>query len=236
MTRSPSAAALLIALVGLASLALAPGTAAASEGSVPTEVRAYVEDGDLVERLADVYGPDAAGNGIDFDDTTETGEIHRVHVWTEAQLAGDDTETPIQLLNEWVVPISIGGEPVGLATFWINPDRVEPELARFDGDPDLAAALAEIGETEALVRDDGSSAWFALSEDDVVTPLVPGTSGLTEPIPLDEIALLPVPTSAPAASEPNTGLALALGVMVVLVVVIVVALLYPGWRDRRSRA
>jgi hypothetical protein len=209
--------------------------AAPAAASVPSEVQQYVTDGSLAARLADVYGPDAAGNGIDFDDTTKPGAVLRVNVWTADQLAGVDTDRPIEPLNEWVVPISVADAPVGIATVWINPDTVEPELANFEADAEAAAALAEIPAGASLVRDEGGSAWLALGADDTVYPLVPGSTGLSTPVPLDEVALIPPPGPVNVVpNEPNTGLGLAIGVVVVLLIVIVVALIVPG-RGRARR-
>src|SRR4051812_32119169 len=80
-------------------------TAAASVGSVPPEVTKYVSDGSLVERLNDLYGLDASGDGIDFDETTKPGPISRVWTRTDERLAGEPTEHPVELTNNWVVPI-----------------------------------------------------------------------------------------------------------------------------------
>lgn len=223
MTRHLRAVAAFAVVAALA----VPAAAHAADGSIPPEVHDYVDDGELVLRLADVYGPNHQGEGIDFDDTTTTGEIVRVHEWTPALLAGEDTDQPIQLVNEWIVPISIAEEPVGLAIVWINPDTVLPELASFDADPDLAVALSDIADTAALVHDGTSAAWFALDDDGILTPLVPGSTGLSTPVPLDDVALLAPPSAAPVPSEPDTGLALAIGVIAVLLVVIVVALVLP---------
>lgn len=218
--------------LGAVLVPLAPA-AAAPDGSVPAEVRAYVTSGDLVERLDDLYGLDAAGRGIDFDETTKTGAIVRVHGWTAALLAGEPTEHPVEMRNEWVVPVMIGDDPAGVATIWINPATVLPELASFDPDPALAAALAEVPDGAALVRDDASRAWLALADDGTVTPLWPGTTGLTTPVPLDEVAILPPETPAPAASDAEPGLGLAAGVVVVLLLVIVAALAFPALRRGR---
>ena len=122
MTRSPAprrgallrARAAIAAVIGLAAgalgLALVPaGAASASLGSVPAEVTAYVAGGGMVARLNDVYGPNASGTaGIKFDDTTKAGPISRVYEWTGDRLANHPTTHPVQLTNNWVVPIGAG--------------------------------------------------------------------------------------------------------------------------------
>src|SRR5690606_1251301 len=149
MTRFRSVLAVPLAVA----LVLAPAVAAHAEGSVPAEVATYVADGSLRAQLTDVYGLNAAGEGIDFDDTTTVGAIERVHVWSEAFRAGEETEHRVDLLNEWIVPVSIAEEAVGLATVWINPATVRPELASFTADPDLATALSEVPDGSSLVHD-----------------------------------------------------------------------------------
>ncbi|MEO5534032.1 MAG: hypothetical protein ABIR17_02745 [Pseudolysinimonas sp.] len=230
-------AAFLATLFALALMLLAPALTASADGSVPSEVASYATDGTLVAQLNDVYGPDAAGHGVDFDDTTKVGAISRVHVWSAALIAGQHTDHPIDLRNEWVVPITIGDAPVGLATIWINPASVRPELASFDADPDLAIALAAVPEGASVVRDDASRAWLALGADGIVTTLVAGSTGLSTPVPLDEIALLPAEGgSSTAADGGGSGVTLAVAVVVLLLLVIVVALALPGLLRRRKSA
>lgn len=224
----------LVALLVFAPAAAHAGGGARAEGSVPTEVAAYVTSGALVAQLNDVYGVNAEGDGIDFDDTTEPGVIERVHVWSAAQLAGEDTEHPLDLVNEWVVPISIDDAPVGIATIWINPATVDPELASFTADADLAAALSAIEKGSSLVRDVPNSAWLALDDDGTLTALVPGSTGLTTPVPLDEVALLPPSDAAPTAPDSGAGVGWAIAVVLFLLGVIVVVLIVPTLRTRRA--
>ncbi|MEO8528901.1 MAG: hypothetical protein ABI435_07465, partial [Pseudolysinimonas sp.] len=225
----------LAALLACASAVLAPALIANADGSVPSEVASYVADGTLVSQLNDVYGPDAAGHGVDFDDTTKVGAISRVHVWSAAQIGGQHTDHPIDLLNEWVVPITIADAPVGLATVWINPTTVRPELASFDADPDLATALAAVPEGASVVRDDASRAWLALGADGIVTTLVAGSTGLSTPVPLDEIALLPADGGLDTPTDDGrSGVAFAVAVVVLLLLVIVVALALPGILRKRK--
>jgi len=203
----------------------APGTAG-SLGSVPDEVEEYITEGDLLADLRDVYGLDASGErGTDFTDETETGEIVRVFAWTDDYLAGVDTEDVVRLLNEWIVPVLVDEEPVGLATVWIQPETVLPELAAFVPDPELATALSEVPAKASLVHDEGADAWFAL-EGDTLTPLVPGRSGLESPAPLDVVAIVP-PAEEAAPEATGTGVPIAAGAVVLLLAAIAIALLLP---------
>ena len=231
MPRLRSALAVPVALL----LALTPAALARAEGSVPSEVAAYVADGSLVAQLNDVYGVNAAGEGIDFDDTTKPGTIERVHVWSDELRAGVETDHPVDLLNEWVVPVTIADAPVGLATIWINPATVLPELASFDDDADLATALSAVPDGASLVHDIESAAWLALADDGTLTPLVAGSTGLSTPVPIDDVAILPAAAVPPsAAGDPGTGVGFAIAVVALLILVIVVALVAPGLRSRRS--
>lgn len=225
----------LALLLALGATLVGAGSSARAEGSVPSEVRTYVADGSLVQQLDDVYGPNAAGDGIDFDDTTKPGAIERVHVWSAALRAGEDTDHPVDILNEWIVPITIADAPVGVATIWINPATVAPELASFVADADLATALSAVPDGASLVRDAESAAWLALAADGTLTPLVPGSTGLSTPVPIDDVAILPAAPSGSASSgDPGTGVGLAIAVVLLLLAVIVVALIVPGVRKKKD--
>lgn len=220
----------LAALLAAALTLSAPAAASASEGSVPPEVRAYVTGGGLLDRLDDVYGDNGAGSGIAFDETTTPGAISRVFHFTDERIAGDLDGKATRMVNEWAVPVVVAEKPVGVAILWINTDTELPELAEFQIDADAALALAAVPEAARLVRDLGSDAWFALA-DEILTPLVPGTSGVTEPTVLDEVALVAAPSAPDAvAGDATEGLGVAIAVALVLLAVVTAALLLPGRR------
>lgn len=224
----------LVALLAMG--ALLGASAVPTEGSVPSEVAAFVSNGSLVAQLNDVYGLDASGGGIDFGETTTTGTIERVHHFSDEFRAGEDTEYPFVLVNEWIVPILIDEEPVGVATIWINQESVLPELAGFVADADLAGALSEVPDGESLVHDAVSVAWLSLADDGTLTPLVPGTTGLSTPVPIDDIALLPTEPLPPTPEgDPATGVAFASAVILFLFAIIVVALLVPNLRKKKKK-
>ncbi|MGB3909053.1 MAG: hypothetical protein WBL06_01095 [Pseudolysinimonas sp.] len=238
MTRSRSVLAIAFAAVLLGAPAGSAHAAptAPAEGSVPSEVAAYVADGTLVAQLNDVYGVNAEGDGIDFDETTKPGVIERVHVWSAEQRAGEETENPLDIVNEWIVPIAIADAPVGLATIWINPANSRPELAVFEADADLATALSAVPDGSSLVHDVPSAAWLALAADGTLTPLVPGSTGLSTPVPLDDVAILPAASGAtPPNGDPGTGVGLAIGVLLFLLAVIVAVLVLPGVRTKKKK-
>lgn len=164
------AGAVATVVAGLLALG-AVGATAADAPKVPEQVSAYFADG-LAARLIDLYGPDA-GTVAD----TKAGAITRVQEWTEAFLEGERTQHPTRPTNTWVAPISVGERPLGLAMVWINPSTNLPELADFTPGRSIVAAIAARPTGAVLVRDDAHDAWFAL-EATVLTPLVPGTSGV----------------------------------------------------------
>ena len=170
--RTLGAASLVVASL----LAAGPATAA-DQPKVPEQVASYFADG-LIPRLIDLYGAgEGVSKGIDFDATTAVGRISRVLEWTPDFLAGKATDTPTQLTNNWVAPVSLRGSVIGLATVWINPADDLPELATFNP-PALARLLAAAPPKSLLVRDVEHSAWFAI-DGPVLTPLVEGNSGAT---------------------------------------------------------
>jgi hypothetical protein len=218
---------LVVAAAALPVLLAPAAPVVASVGSVPPEVRAYVTGGGLLDRLDDIYGENAAGEGVAFDDTMEPGPISRVFRWTDARLAGDVEGKPVRMANEWVVPVSVAEQPVGVAILWINLDTERPELAEFAPDAEAAVALAAVPDDAQLVRDVGSAAWFALV-DEIATPLVAGDSGVTEPMPVDELALTaPAPEPAPSTEDPGFGVAIAVAALLFAVVVTLLVIRRP---------
>lgn len=218
------AVALTGVVVALAAGALTVTPASASEGSVPAEVTAYANAPDgLVSRLDDLFG---GSGGIEFDDTTKVGQINRVHTFTEDFIAGLDTETPVELANEWTAPVTIADKPVGLATIWINPASVEPELADFVVDVDFTTLLSDVPAEAYLVRDSERAAWFTL-DDGNLTALVSGTSGITGPTPVGVYQDLMINRSSQAPAEPSgpDAAAFAPALLIALAVLVVVAFL-----------
>lgn len=218
------AVALTGVVVALAAGALTVTPASASEGSVPAEVTAYANAPDgLVSRLDDLFG---GSGGIEFDDTTKVGQINRVHTFTEHFIAGLDTETPVELANEWTAPVTIADKPVGLATIWINPASVEPELADFVVDVDFTTLLSDVPAEAYLVRDSERAAWFTL-DDGNLTALVSGTSGITGPTPVGVYQDLMINRSSQAPAEPSgpDAAAFAPALLIALAVLVVVAFL-----------
>jgi hypothetical protein len=221
------AAGLLAFGMALCTAALGALPARAVADPVPEQVSAYFSTG-LVPRLIDLYGPDA-GSVTD----TKAGRISRVREWTAPFLAGTHTKIPTQVTNSWVAPVLVKDQPLGLAIVWINPATNLPELADFTAGSRIVSALAALPADATLLRDEEHSAWFALA-DNVLTPLVTGSSGVRTPTPVQDYQTSLTRAAAPAPAAPvNQGLLIAgitLGVVVVLLAVFV--LLPDRRRDR----
>jgi hypothetical protein len=223
--------------IALAAVLAAAAPAAATQGSVPPEVAQFATAPDgLILGLDDFFGLGADGEGIDFDDSTEVGTVGRVFTFAQGWLEGRTTETPVALANEWIVPISVGGEPVGVAIIWINPSTVRPQLADFLPDPAFASALAEVAEEAWLVHDEARDAWFAFVAP-TLTSLVTGTSGVAGDVALTayqrDVTRAEESTSA---SDEGTSLsaALSVGTIVAGSLIVVLVLLIPVVRRRRA--
>ena len=205
--------------------------ASATEGSVPPEVVVFASDPDgLVLSLDDFFGLAADGTGIDFDDTTTIGRIDRVFSFTPDWLAGEPSETPVLIANQWVAPVTIADEPVGVAVIWINPGTVRPQLADFLPSPDLAAALVDLPAESSLVFDDERASWLLL-EQSTLTPLLGGGS----PTTLTAYQRgLSAADAAPPVESANLGSVLSVGIIVAVALVVVLVLLIPLARRRRA--
>jgi hypothetical protein len=226
-------AALLIVFFGL----IVGSKSAIADGvDVPEQVSAYFASG-LVPRLADLYLAGAKeGETAPFDATAKVGTIRRLSAWTADFSAGKATETPTELTNQWVAPVSDkSGTVLGLATVWINPGSDLPELADFNLGATLVTAVGKAPAAMRLVHDSDRSAWFATDGKKLV-PLVAGSSGLAaESTVADYQKVLrahPVkPVGEPAAANPGLVFAgVTLGGVVLLLAVVI---LLPG-RKRRD--
>lgn len=217
-------------VAALLAMMLGAAPAAATQGSVPPEVIVFATDPDgLVLSLEDFFGVAADGTGIDFDDTTEIGRVDRVFSFTPDWLAGERTGTPALIANQWVAPVRIADEPVGVAVIWINPGTVRPQLADFLPSPELAAALVDLPAEASLVFDDERIAWLLL-EEATLTPVLGDGSPTT--LTAYQRGLAP-DDAAPAAEGVNLGSVLSVGIIVAVALVVVLVLLIPLARRRR---
>ncbi len=239
-TLAVSAATVLSLLTGTAASAVQPPVVHASGVQpsatkppvTPQPVAAYFADG-LIPRLIDLYGSgNGVTTGIDFDATTLVGPISRVMEWTPDFLAGHPSSDPTRLTNNWVAPVSLRGDLIGLATVWINPADDQPELASFDSAA-LAQKVAAAPRGSILVHDPPRNAWFALSEDSLI-PLVRGTSTVSSPTtPEAYQQIIANPTSE--VTRGPSGVAIAALVLGIVILGVAVFVLLPI-RKRTPRA
>ncbi|WP_050993057.1 hypothetical protein [Salinibacterium sp. PAMC 21357] len=171
------------ALIALVTFVPAAGVAA-STGSIPPDVEQFAQaDDGLVLELEEYFGANQRGDGLDFSDGIELGEIDRIFLWSVDYHAGKATETPVQYVNRWKVPVLIGEEPIGIAMIGIDPATVEPEMIDFIRSPGTALALDDIDASATLVHEPETGAWFSLI-DGAITPLVRGDSGVSSELTL----------------------------------------------------
>jgi len=211
------------------------GAAIASQGSIPVVVAEYAADpAGLLSRLDDLAGVGPGGEGIDFNDTTKIGPLNRVFEFTPQWLAGEETDIPVHLTNEWTTAITVNDALVGLATIWINPDLEQPELAGFDPQPSIGAALLDVPAEAYLVHDGAREAWFTLVDSEL-TPLVPGASTLDGPTALADYQ--DVAGAEPVVAPDDTadlGSILSVSTIVGAALLVIVVLAIPVIRRRRA--
>ncbi|MBH0009783.1 hypothetical protein [Salinibacterium sp. SWN1162] len=230
-------------LTGAAALAIALMTivpaaeASASTGSIPPDVSAFATDDDgLLQSLEEFFGVDQRGTGLDFSEGIELGEIDRVFLWSQDFHSGIATDTPVQYVNRWKVPVMIGDEPVGVALIGFDPATVEPEMIDFIRSPGTALALDDVDSDATLIHEPETGAWFSLV-DGVITPLVRGSSevaGETSLTAYQPIVSSRVITVVDETPQPNRGAVQSVVLIVTTVIVVLLALLVPTILGKRS--
>lgn len=232
-------AALAVTIALLAAVfagAASASRAVADESKVPEEVAAYFATG-LIPRLADLYGsPGNTDPASTFDDTTKVGAIHRLLAWTPDFLAGRKTDSPTELTNTWIAPVTAkDGMILGLAAVWINPGNDVVELADFSRGRALVDALGRAPKDTQFIDDMVEQAWFA-TDGTTLTPLVIGKSGTHGPLTPAEYQKILRAGAVPAKSvgtTANPGLLIAGITLGVVVLALAVFILLPG-RKRRD--
>ena len=237
-TLAGAAAATLVAM-----MMLSPAAAVASTGSIPPDVAAFAsaDDGLLLE-LEEYFGLDERGSGLDFSDGIELGAIDRVFLWSQDYHSGVATETPVQYVNRWKVPVLIGEEPVGVALIGFDPATVEPEMIDFIRNPGTALALDDVDNDATLIHEPETDAWFSLIGD-VITPLVRGSSEVAGETTLAEYQSIVSTRLVEVVDEepqPDQGSVQSVVLIVTTIGVVVLVLLLPAvlgkLRARRERS
>ena len=224
-------------LVAVASPAAAENAAIAAD-AVPGEVVTYIAT-ELVDDLNEFYGPGIDGNGRLFTNTTTASAATRVYEFTPDFLAGVEADPPVRRVNEWVSVISIDAVPVGFAVILIEPATSTPQLAAFTESEGFGIVLATLPATALLVHDVGRAAWLWIDEEKL-TPILAGTSGLTEPADLADYRELvradasAVADAAPALENNSSGLNIAALILVVIVLLLAAEASLPYLRRRAA--
>ena len=232
MSALRTAASLLLSAILVCLAAAAPARAASV---VPYDVTQYIAT-QLIDDLNEFYGPGTEGKGMLFTNTTTTTGGTRVYVFTDDYLAGTESDPAVKRLNEWVSVISIDKAVVGFAIVSIEPVTDTVQLDSFTESPDFGTVVAALPETATLVRDDAREAWFGL-EDAKLTPIVAGTSRVTEPISLDDyrdvVANWPSDKDEVETPADTSGAFLIVGLIAVLIILLLaVERFLPFWRKR----
>jgi hypothetical protein len=226
-------------MVGFLAPLVASQVATAEEPPVPEDVAAYFATG-LIPRLADLYG---TANSTDpdttFGDTTTVGTIRRLLAWTPGFLAGDKTDTPTELTNTWIAPVTAkSGAILGLAAVWINPGSDKAELADFARGRALVDALGRAPKDTQLIDDTVQQAWFA-TDGKTLTPLVTGSSGTSGPLTIAEYQKIlreKAAATQPPAAPANPGLLISSITLGGVVVLLAIFILLPARKRKKDTA
>jgi hypothetical protein len=235
MSSSSRKLAVLLLPALLTAWTLLPTTPAAA-ATVPGEVTNYIAN-DLVNDLNEFYGPGTDGAGRLFTDTTTVTPGTRIFGFTPEVLAGRESNPPVRRLNEWLSVVSIDDAPIGFAIVSIDPVTVSPQLASFTESAEFGAVVTAMNQAASLVRDDDRAAWFSL-EGEQLTPIVAGSSGIAEPVTVDEYRaviaaqLAVAADSAPEQASSSGGLIIAGIILVLVVLLLALEAFLPYWRKR----
>jgi hypothetical protein len=113
--------------------------------------------------------PAAAGDPAaapDLSGVLRAGRVHQVYAFTEEWVRGEASADPAAPTLEWLAPVVRGSDVLGTVRVW-KPDGAAAEVAGFDGDTRLAAALQGF-EDLPIVEDPSVAEYFALDGDSVL--------------------------------------------------------------------
>lgn len=170
-TLAVAAAALGLSLLPGVSAAAGPGVEpeagngpAIAEG-VPGEVAAWFRD-EGRETLTE-----QAVAGLDLDPEVEEeavlGLVRPVTTWSPEFVEGAGTTTPVAETGEWMAPVRVADEGVGVLRVTWEGGEEPVRLETLEPAPDLAAAVLALAADDPLVHDLVLDAWFAVIDGEV---------------------------------------------------------------------
>ncbi|MBA4248134.1 MAG: hypothetical protein C0444_07560 [Microbacterium sp.] len=177
--------------VALSAGSLAPAHAATDE--IPLDVQAAFSDDALAALRQSEESPSADGEtgGSEFTGATSFGAPRQVHLWSSDLILGKSSDQPTTALDEWLAPIlGPAGEPLGAYRVWRPTPESTAELAGYNNDIELAAALQKLDEVSVLVSDPTIEAWYAVRDRSVSAVNQSAAREVPYPTAIDEVALL----------------------------------------------
>ena len=123
--------------------------------AVPAAVREWFRTEGLRIAQAGVTAPDGDG---EEDPAVTLGLARPVLTWSDGFLAGVLTATPFVDSGDAIAPILVDGQAAGVLVADRTTDPIE---GRVETDGSLAAPLAELSVSTAVVHDERSDAWYA---------------------------------------------------------------------------
>lgn len=177
--------------VALSAGSLAPAHAAGNE--IPPDVRAAFSDDALAAlQKSEESQVTVDGTGVpDFSAATSFGVPRQVYMWSTDLILGKPSDEPTTALDEWLAPIlGPAGEPLGTYRVWRPTPDSTAELAGYNNDIELAAALQKLDEVSVLVSDPTIEAWYAVRDGSVSAVNQSAAREVPYPTAIDEVALL----------------------------------------------
>jgi hypothetical protein len=166
-------------------------SAHAAIGDLPPDVQAaYSIDALNALRNAEESLVTVDKTGVpDFSAAESFGAPRQVNLWSTELITGKLPSEPTSALEEWLAPIlGPAGEVLGTYRVWRATSGGNAELAGYNDDIELGAALQELGDGSVLVSDPAIEAWYVLRDGSVSALNQSAVREVPYPMPVDEVA------------------------------------------------
>ncbi|MFC7406546.1 hypothetical protein [Georgenia alba] len=131
---------------------------------VPAEVLAWYQT------AASVVLAEQATSRLDLapgeGEEAELGLVRTVSAWSPGLVAGTDLDPPVVAREEWISPVRIDGEGVGVLRAAFGDDG-QVQVTSLEASGGLADAMLGLAPTGPVVHDDMLDAWFTVSGGEV---------------------------------------------------------------------